>query len=189
MEYERISKGKRRRRLGAIEQDILKHLTLRDLLYSHLHSATSTKRFYQLARERAAEQYRRKCAIKRLQEDGYIAAHGEYIRITGKGSEILNTAIDKNIELLKTKEWDHKWRIAAFDIPEKYAPLRRQVRTVLKKAGFLKLQQSIWIFPHECKEIMGLIRRDSELGCYILYGVLESIENEQRLKKMFRIRS
>ena len=140
-------RNKRTRQLGAIERDVLGDLSSGDALYGFLFSARSTRRMFKLARERANDRYRRKLAIERLVRLGYIHARGERLRITGAGQNALGQVVAKTLELLKTKTWDNKWRIAAFDIPEEYAPLRNKVRTILKRAGFVRLQYSIWIFP------------------------------------------
>ena len=176
------------RKLGRIERDILGDLTFGDLLYSHLCSGTSRTRFYQLARERATERYRRKRAIDRLTTDGFISVHGEVLHLTEAGSVSIGSFADKNRELLKQQTWDHKWRIAAFDIPERLAPLRAEVRGILKRAGFIKFQQSVWIFPHECRELVQLIKSDRRVAPHIMYGVLESVEGEAQLKKKFGLR-
>ncbi len=178
----------RSRKIGPIERDILKELTLGDFLYAHLCSARSTKRFYKLARERATERYRRKKAIERLQKEHFIAAVGERLSITPKGHSALGNLAANTHSLLKKSLWDRKWRIAAYDIPEEYAPLRDKVRDILKSAGFLRLQNSIWIFPHHCEELIQLIQTESELSPYILYGVLERIEGEERLRKQFGVK-
>jgi len=179
--------NKRTRQLGAIERDVLNELSFGDTLYGFLLSARSTRRMFKLARERATYRYRRKLAIKRLVELDYIRVRGERLNITGAGRGALGQAVDKTLELLKTKTWDRKWRIAAFDIPEVYAPLRNKVRNILKMAGFVKLQHSIWIFPHECEDLVQLIKKESQLSKYILYGVLDRIEDENRLKKLFHL--
>ncbi|KKW19679.1 MAG: hypothetical protein UY63_C0008G0039 [Parcubacteria group bacterium GW2011_GWA2_51_10] len=177
-----------RARLGSIERDILEELTLGDMMYSFLLSGRSTKQFYRLARERATYRYRRKLAIQRLIEFEYIRERGKYLGITRGGRNALGVSIDETHRLLSTAVWDHKWRIATFDIPEKYRLLRDKVRAVLKKAGFVKLQQSIWVFPHECEELVQLIKEESRLSRYILYGVLSRIEGEERLKKLFSLK-
>ena len=178
----------RRRGLGAYERDILEHLSLGDLLYAHLHSARSTKRFYKLARERATERYRRKLAIERLEQLEYIERIGEKLSLTDVGRSALGKAVDSTRHLLETQDWDYKWRIAAFDIPEKYSSLRDKVRDILKRAGFEKLQASVWIFPHECEELVQLIKKESNLSGYVLYGVLERIEDDDRLRKLFKLK-
>ena len=83
--------------------------------------------------------------------------------------KIRGETIERTLKLLKTSIWDHKWRLVVFDIPEKYATLRDKVRTILKRSGFVKLQQSVWVFPH------------------ILYGVLDRIEGEESLRKIFHL--
>lgn len=177
----------RAHKIGSIERDILDKLSVGDLLYSFLLSAHSTRRFYELARERASYRYRRKLAIDQLLELDYVRAAGEKLSITETGRGALGESISKAKNLLATKKWDHKWRMAAFDIPEKYAALRNRVRDILKKAGFIKLQHSVWIFPHDCEELIRLIKDESRLSKHILYGVLERIEDEERLKKLFRL--
>ncbi|RJQ35457.1 CRISPR-associated endonuclease Cas2 [Candidatus Parcubacteria bacterium] len=175
----------RRHKLGPQARDILQELTLGDLLYAHLTSAGSTKTFYKTAHERAAARYRQKKTIERLEMWGYIERIDESLSITKDGALALGSVTNKTRLLLTSKTWDHKWRLATFDIPEKYAPLRNKVREILKKAGFVLLQQSVWVFPHECEELVQLIKQESKLSQYILYGVLERIENEERLKKIF----
>lgn len=47
----------------------------------------------------------------------------------------------------KPAEWDGKWYIITFDIPEIYRNRRNAFREKLKKLGFGKLQASVWISP------------------------------------------
>jgi DNA-binding transcriptional regulator PaaX len=179
---------KRGRGLGAIEAEILHDLTLGDMLYGFLLSGRSRKMQFKLAQERATHRFRRKCAIEHLSQKGYIREHSGEFLITTIGRNALGEMADKNRTSLQTKNWDKKWRIVVYDIPDDYAALRTQVRKVLKRAGFTKLQQSMWVFPHECEELVQLIREESKLSDYMLYGVLERIENEMRLKETFGLK-
>ena len=117
----------------------------------------------------------------------HVRAVGGRLSITKSGRDVIGVTISRTLDLLANKKWDHKWRIATFDIPEKYAALRNKVRDILKKAGFVKLQHSVWIFPHDCEELVQLLKKESQLSNYILYGVLERIEDEERLKKLFQL--
>ena len=183
------SKQSRRRirQLGSIEKDILNELSFGDLMYGFLLSARSTKLFYKLARERATYRHRRKMAIERLARQDFIQVSGLRLSITESGRNALGQAVSNTLALLKKTTWDHKWRIVVFDIPETYKLLRNRVRDILKRAGFLRLQQSVWIFPHECNELVRLIKTESRLSKYILYGVLDRIEDENRLKSLFHL--
>ncbi len=181
------TKKKRARQLGAIERDVLEELTLGDVMYAALFSARSTKLFNKLARERAKRRYRLKKTLHRLIELEYISDVSGSLSITESGLSALGAAIDANFKLLKVRSWDRKWRVAAFDIPEKYAVLRDKVRNILKRAGFVQLQRSLWVFPHDCEELVRLIKDESRLSKYILYGVFERIEDEERLKRLFSL--
>lgn len=185
----RLSKKRRSRsrRLGRIERDILEELSGGDMLYSILMSGRSTRTMYRIARERATARYRRKLAIERLRALEFIAEKGERLLISERGRSALGIAVESIRNKLDHTRWDGKWRIIAFDIPEAYATLRAKVREILKKAGFVKLQHSVWVFPHECDELSELIRKRSGLEKYILYGTLERVANAEHLKKRFRI--
>ena len=176
---------KRRRSLGVLERELLEELTLGDMLYGMLLSARSTRLFYKLSREHAAARYRRKRAIERLIELEFIEKRAERLSITATGHTALIDRIEITKRLLETKTWDGKWRIVTFDIPEKYTLLRDKIRHILKRAGFVRLQHSVWIFPHECFELVALLKEESQLADHILYGVLERIENDGHLRKIF----
>ncbi len=87
----------------------------------------------------------------------------------------------------KNWTWDKKWRMVAFDIPEKYRKGRNALRQKLKKVGFCELQKSVLITPYDCeKEIKELVKF-FELEKYVRFGVLILVDNESTLKKFFRI--
>ena len=157
-------------------------------MYSFLLSARSARLFYKLAHERATQRYRQKLALERLIDEKFIRKQGERLSITNTGRSVLGETINKTASLLDSMIWDKKWRVAAFDIPEKYSVLRDKVRTILKRAGFVRLQHSVWVFPHNCEELVQLIKEESQLPRFILYGVLERIEDEERLKKLFSLK-
>ena len=148
-QHSRQTKGKLTQ-LGHLERDVLEKLSAGDLIYGFLLSARSTKRMYRLARERAAYRYRRKKAIEHLIEHRLISGRGEKLSITLSGRRALGILVSETRSKLGHSPWDGKWRIVTYDIPEQFAVLRRKVRTVLKRAGFVQLQQSLWIYPHEC---------------------------------------
>lgn len=82
-------------------------------------------------------------ALKRLREQGLIEEDnintGKVIfKLTDMGRESFGSE-------LSAKEWDGKWRIVIFDIPEEKRAIRNLFRRNLKKWGFKYLQKSVWI--------------------------------------------
>jgi len=97
-------------------------------------------------------------------------------------------ALSSQLENLKNKkgEWDGKWRMVSFDIPELYKKGRDALRYKLKYIGFRELQKSVFIFPYDCqKEIASLVDL-FELKKYVRFGILEMIDNGDNLKRLFK---
>lgn len=91
----------------------------------------------------------------------------------------------ERILLHPKKVWDGKWRIVIFDVKEKYKSSRERFRRILQKAGFVRLQDSVWVYPHDCEELIALMRKDLRLGGSVLYLIAEGIENDSPLHSHF----
>lgn len=98
-------------------------------------------------------------------------------------------ALNYKLENIKNKKekWDRKWRMVAFDIPERYKRGRDALRQKLKKIGFCELQKSVLITPYDCREEIELLVRYFNLDKYVCFGVLESVANENYFKKIFKL--
>lgn len=81
-------------------------------------------------------------ALKRLREGGLIERiklkNDILIKLTDEGKALIS---DQSEE----KDWDGKWRVVIFDIPEEKRIIRNLFRRNLKKWGFKYLQKSVWI--------------------------------------------
>jgi CRISPR-associated endonuclease Cas2 len=89
--------------------------------------------------------------------------------------------------LNRNKKWDKKWRVLIFDIPESRKSDRDKIRNSLLSIGFSKLQNSVWVYPYDCENIISLLKADTEIGDRVLYIIAEAIENEDELKKHFNL--
>lgn len=85
------------------------------------------------------------------------------------------------------KDWDGKWRLLIFDIPEKIRQGRNSLREKIKNLGFYELQKSVFIFPYECKNEIDFIVEFFGIRRYVRFGILETIDNEKHLKQIFRL--
>ncbi len=77
----------------------------------------------------------------KLRAKGWLDPNWE---LTKEGWKRLKSVIP---EYKKPAEWDGKWYIVTFDIPESYRMKRNAFREKLKKLGFGRLQDSVWISP------------------------------------------
>ena len=121
----------------------------------------------------------------RLIERELLEYHHRSLRLTSKGESLLRRLELGNIKMLKPKRWDGKWRVLAFDIPEKQKYLRERIRGILVMIGFVRLQDSVWIYPYDCEDIIRLFKTDLKIGKNMLYMIVESLEHDFFLKIHF----
>ena len=88
---------------------------------------------------------------------------------------------------IKRHHWDKKWRMVIFDIPENLRADRDALRFKLKKIGFHELQKSVFIYPFHCEDEINFIAEFFGVKLYVRYGVLESIDNQSHLKKIYKL--
>ncbi|PIR40268.1 MAG: hypothetical protein COV33_00755 [Candidatus Zambryskibacteria bacterium CG10_big_fil_rev_8_21_14_0_10_34_34] len=125
---------------------------------------------------------------KNLIKRGYLEIKNGKVKLTRKGRlYLLKHTGYKNIKIKKPK-WDHKWRVLIFDIPEKIRFTRDNVRLALLSIGFVRLQDSVWVYPYNCEDIITLLKEDLEIGKDLLYMIVDTIENDKELKKHFGLR-
>lgn len=107
------------------------------------------------------------------------------LTLTEKGKTELRRHELRQFTLAKPKRWDGKYRLIIFDIREWKRSTRDELRKWLENFGFCKLQNSVWVYPYECKEAIVLLKAHFRIGREVLYLVVESIENDRWLKKEF----
>ena len=120
---------------------------------------------------------------------GLIELNNQDLRITKKGRSYLLKCLTLGDQkkLNNERKWDKKWRVLVFDIPESKRFDRDSIRNALISIGFLMLQNSVWVYPYNCEDIVSLLKAETETDRDLLYMVVESIENEEELKKHFRL--
>jgi DNA-binding transcriptional regulator PaaX len=110
-----------------------------------------------------------------------------FLCLTEKGQEKLDSYRLSEYRLLIPRTWDKKWRVLIFDIPEHRKTLRNRIREELIKIHFARIQDSVWIFPYDCEELVALLKADFKVGEDLQYMVVEKIENDDRLRNAFKL--
>jgi len=114
--------------------------------------------------------------LHRLQRKGLVERSNKNYKLTLLGIKYFKKIKQNNIE--NKKEWDGKWRIVSFDIPERIKKEREWVRFKLLEIGYKALQKSVfigkWPLPEEFyKEILGKRLKD-----YIKIITIGEIDDE-----------
>ncbi len=126
-------------------------------------------------------------SASKLVQKGLLEFNGKYYELTKKGNRRLEQFKLFDYKFDRPARWDKKWRIVIFDIPEKKRGRRDEIRRLLTLAGFYKLQNSVWVYPHDCEDIIGLLKADLGVGKDVLYIIADEIENDKYLRQHFSL--
>ncbi|MFA6446454.1 MAG: hypothetical protein WCW14_04380 [Candidatus Paceibacterota bacterium] len=125
--------------------------------------------------------------LETLRKQGYVSysRDNSCVELTTKGTQYFGRT---GLSLRSQKHsWDGKWRVLIFDLPEKRKNDRDGLRRLLFKNGFVRLQDSVWVFPFECDEFVTLLKTEYRLGKYLLHIIAQEIEDDKYLKEHFSI--
>lgn len=136
--------------------------------------------------------YRLREAVQRLTAKGLVqwerTDRGWRVRLTERGvahARTMHTA--DRIRIPKPKKWDGHWRMVIFDVWESRRNVRNALRMALQKAGFLRIQDSVWLHPYACEELVTFLRTELRLGGSVIYVVAEGIEHDEKFRKHFQL--
>jgi len=87
----------------------------------------------------------------------------------------------------KREKWDGKWRMVAFDIPRECEKGRKAFVYRLKTGDFYELQESIFLYPYDCKSEIDIFLELFKIKKYVRFGLLDFIDNEDNIKRRFKI--
>ncbi len=140
--------------------------------------------------------YRKKyyvdAAIEKLYKRGLIEtvkkANGEkYVKLTSEGKKQLFKFEFEGLSKHKPNKWDKKYRVVIFDIKENLRFSRDDLRRMLMNFGFVRLQNSVWVYPYPCEGAINLLKANLEMGDEVVYMKVESIENDGWLREHFKL--
>ncbi len=127
--------------------------------------------------------------LSRLKKKGMV----EFMRHSGKRYPILTERGKSHaerirlsaVEIPRPRRWDGRWRVVIFDIPHARRSTRDRVREILKRLGFHRLQNSVWVHPYDCEEIITLLKLDASLRTEVRYIIADAIEYDKPLRVHF----
>jgi len=134
------------------------------------------KRLYALVREF----YNDRLVDYKEDKDGFVK-----IVLTKEGQKkALKFKLDE-MEIKKPAKWDGEWRVIVFDIPDRFKKAREALRRKIMDLGFRKLQESVFIFPHECEDEINFITEVFLIRPFVRLMRVKSFTNEEQLRIRF----
>ena len=138
------------------------------------------------------EQAQLRKAVERLRRRRLVSllmrGKETYLLITKEGKEQLKRFEINTLQIEKPKEWDKKWRIVLFDIPEKRKGARNAIRRKLLELGFYSLQKSTFVHPYDCQDEIDFIAQFFNAEKFIQYVVCDDLgANEPIVRRHFNL--
>jgi len=122
----------------------------------------------------------------KLLRDGLLSKDKNgYLILTKAGRVELARKQLAQYKIEKPRKWDGRWRMIIFDIPERRRKTRDQIRHTLSNIGFFRLQDSIWVYPYNCEDLIALLKSDMQIGKDLLYVIADSLEGDNILMNHF----
>ncbi|MGQ4615593.1 PaaX family transcriptional regulator C-terminal domain-containing protein [Nocardia sp. R7R-8] len=91
--------------------------------------------------------------MSRLAREGWFEVRRErrtsVYTPSAKGWDLLDEGLARIMHRPETEQWDGRWVVATFSVPEKERAVRTRLKTKLAWLGFGQLASSIWISPHD----------------------------------------
>lgn len=110
------------------------------------------------------------------------------IVITEKGKAQALIFNPDQMMIKKPAQWDKKWRLVMFDIPEKKRQARDALRDKLREMNFKEFQQSIFVHPYPCADEINFIVEFFEIRPHVRLATVEKLTNEAELLLHFDLK-
>lgn len=119
-----------------------------------------------MGKERYKLSFKAKSAVHRLMSKGMIVRNSDgHLEITEKGRRRLDIERARtSTAAFKKRKWDKRYRLVMFDIPQKRRTTRDKLRHLMRDFGFLRLQDSVWVSPYDCEELIALVKAELRVG-------------------------
>lgn len=135
--------------------------------------------------------YQANTALRRLATQGLVTFEERggkrYARATEAGKRMLELESLREESTQKPKRWDGRWRVVLFDIPERRRGIRNRLRLFMQEYGFVRLQDSVWIYPYDCEDLIALAKANLHIGIDALYMIVEQLERDKYLREHFSL--
>src|SRR3990172_9221630 len=127
--------------------------------------------------------------LYRLEQAGFIKKYldgkEEIIELKPKGKNRIKRMLTQDLEIPIPKKWDRKWRLVIYDIANDNKDKRQFLKNKLENLGFIKLQESVYIFPFDCLREITLLKNMYFLNPHVQFIIADRVETETNLIKIF----
>lgn len=172
-------------RLGDNEKEIIKIIGVSALVLVSLSSPNSPNALKRIFKMRGQKGFDK--LLKHLENKNIIYLGGEKVKLTQKGRNLLKIIRLQEIKIEKPEKWNQIWHLVAYDIPNTRKKERDWFRRIIEKLGFYQIQESLWVFPYECKEEIAIISQDLSISPFVITMNTSNLPNQTKMLKYFSL--
>ena len=185
-------RARKRKRKQDIQQAVLFSIAAAGFLATAVLAPNALQLLRYLPGERNRYGQRIKTAAGRIVAKGqaeWVERDGKrFLRLTSKGKRTFAFEQTKvALTTRKKKKWDGRWRMVVFDIPERRRRVRSRLRGVMQEVGFVRMQDSVWVYPYDCEDFIALLKMELKIGKDVLYAIADTIEYDKPLRMHFAL--
>ncbi|MDP1418971.1 phenylacetic acid degradation operon negative regulatory protein PaaX [Peribacillus simplex] len=132
-------------------------------------------------------------AVSRMVKQGWIQSEKQgnksYYFLTDRGVQRMDEAANR-IYKMKPNEWDGKWRILMYTIPEDKRQLRDDLRKELLWSGFGSFSSGCWISPNDLEKQINRLIEKYDINEYVDFFISEykgPKENQSLVNKSWHL--
>lgn len=183
--------SRKRKKKKDIQNAVLAVVAVTGLLAFAAIAPNALRLLEYLPNEKYNLKYRMKSVAGRLVSKGYVIwverDGKKYLRLTDAGKKAL--ALEQAKVALKNqkKKWDGRWRMIVFDVPERRRHIRVRLRDFMRNVGFVRLQDSVWVYPYDCEDYIALLKAELKIGKDVLYAIADTIEHDKGIRRHFKL--
>lgn len=126
--------------------------------------------------------YKSKLVSTKDNHDGTLA-----LNLSKEGRSLALRYDIENMGVNVPLEWDGKWRIVMFDVPETLKYIRDTLRMHFKNMEFYEFQKSVFVHPYPCAKEMEYLMEFYDVRKFVRFIVATEIDNAQELKRHFHL--
>lgn len=132
-------------------------------------------------------------AVSRMVKQGWIQSEKQgnksFYFLTDRGVQRMDEAANR-IYKMKPNEWDGKWRILMYTIPEDKRQLRDDLRKELLWSGFGSFSSGCWISPNDLEKQINRLIEKYDIDEYVDFFISEykgPKENQSLVEKSWQL--
>lgn len=107
------------------------------------------------------------------------------LSVSNKAKIRLSNALIEQLFVTKPKNWDKKWRIIMYDIPENMKSKRDAFSKHLVRVKLLKLKDGVYIHPFPCQSEIEKLANYFQIQKHVTYIESSKLITNRKLEKEF----